>query len=149
MPDPDKNVNDAPSDQSNQESSALLQDQISQKLDRLWSKGFDPGSRANLALGQKVANYKIRSLLGTGAFGVVYLADDEIENRPVALKLPRLEVLYDPVKRQRFSTEAEIAVSFEHPGIVKIYACDMEGPTPYIATQWCDGGDLGSGKPNK
>ena len=128
------------------ESSAPLQNEISQKLDQLWPKGFRAALGANLAVGQKVANYKIRSLLGTGAFGVVYLADDEIENRPVALKLPRLEVLYDPAKRQRFSTEAEVAAGFEHPGIVKIYSCDIEGPTPYIATQWCDGGDLGKWK---
>ena len=51
--------------------------------------------------------------------------------------------MYDPEKRQRFSTEAKIAASFDHPGIVEIYACEIEGPTPYIATQWCDGGDLG------
>ena len=120
-----------------------LQDQISQKLAQLWPKGVRAAAGANLAVGQKISNFKIRALLGTGAFGVVYLADDEIENRPVALKLPRLEVLYDPAKRQRFATEAKIAAGFDHPGIVKVYACDMEGPTPFIATQWCDGGDLG------
>ena len=128
------------------ESLAPLQDQISQKLDQLWPKGVRAASGANLAVGQRIANYRIRSLLGTGAFGVVYLADDEIENRPVAVKLPRLEVLYDPAKRQRFSTEAVIAESLDHPGIVKIYACNIQGPTPYIATQWCDGGDLGKWK---
>ena len=142
----DPNKDKDPSRPPGDESLAPLQDQISQKLDQLWPKGFRAASGANLAVGQKVANYKIRSLLGTGAFGVVYLADDEIENRPVALKLPRLEILYNPAKRQRFSTEAVIAAGFDHPGIVKIYACDIEGPTPYIATQWCDGGDLGKWK---
>ena len=135
--------NEDPSRPTIDKSLAPLQDQISQKLDQLWPKGVRAASGANIAVGQKIANYKIRSLLGAGAFGVVYLADDEIENRPVAVKLPRLEVLYDPVKRQRFSTEAVIAESLDHPGIVKIYACDIEGPTPFIATQWCDGGDLG------
>ncbi|MDB4767052.1 protein kinase [bacterium] len=138
MPDP----NDEPLGPSAENSSPPLEDQITEKLDQLWPKDFRVAAGANLAAGYKVANYKIRALLGTGAFGVVYLADDEIENRPVALKLPRLEVLYNPAKRKRFSTEAKIAANFDHPGIVKIYAFDMAGPTPYIATQWCDGGDL-------
>ena len=134
------------SNSSREQRSAPLQDQISEKLTQLWPKDFRATAGANLAVGQRIANYKIRALLGTGAFGVVYLADDEVENRPVAVKLPRLEVLYDPVKRERFSTEAKIAAGFDHPGIVKIYTCDIEGPTPYIATQWCDGGDLGKWK---
>ena len=146
MPDPNYDPRDAPSVGSDDNSSAPLTDQISQKLDQLWSQDFHAAPGASSALGQRVAQYKIRSLLGTGAFGVVYLADDEIENRPVALKLPRLEVLYDPEKRQRFSAEAAIAASFDHPGIVKIYACEIDGPTPYIATQWCNGGDLGKWK---
>ena len=146
MPDPDKKTSNDASDRSDDKSLAPLQDQISQKLDQLWPTGFSATAGSSSTFGQRVANYKIRSLLGTGAFGVVYLADDEIENRPVALKLPRLEVLCDPEKRQRFASEAEIAASFDHPGIVKIYACDMEGPTPYIATQWCDGGDLAKWK---
>ena len=142
MSDPDNNRDNDVSARSTTEGLTPLQNQISQKLDQLWSTGFRASAVTNSALGQRVANYKIRSLLGAGAFGIVYLADDELENRPVALKLPRLEVLCDPEKRQRFSSEAEIAAGFDHPGIVKIYACDMEGPTPYIATQWCDGGDL-------
>ena len=146
MTSPDDDASDDSPNQANSESSTLSQNQISQRLDQLWSKESQETSEANSVLGQRVANYKIRSLLGAGAFGVVYLADDEIGNHPVALKLPRLEVLYDPAKRQRFSTEAEIAASFDHPGIVKIFACDMDGPTPYIATQWCDGGDLGKWK---
>ena len=146
MPNPDNHSSEDYSGELDDQTSARLQNQISQKLDQLWPPDSRAGSNASFAVGQQVANYKIRSLLGTGAFGVVYLADDEIENRPVALKLPRLEVLYDAAKRERFSTEAEIAASLDHPGIVKIYACEIDGPTPYIATQWCDGGDLAKWK---
>ena len=124
--------------------SRLSQQLIDEKLDQLWPQDVRAAIHSNLPLGQRVAHFKIRALLGNGAFGVVYLADDMIENRPVALKLPRLEVLCDPEKRRRFAQEAGLAMGFEHPGIVKVHQCDMEGPTPYIASSWCDGGDLGN-----
>lgn len=74
---------------------------VAARLDRLWSK---PDAQAStfangLPIGEMIAQYKIRALLGSGAFGVVYLADDTLENRPVALKLPRPEVLAAPDKR--------------------------------------------------
>jgi len=125
-------------------SSGQSHDQISDRLDQLWSMNVGAAADANLAVGQKVAHYTIRAFLGSGAFGVVYLADDGIKNCPVALKLPRLEVLCNSEKRQRFSAEAELELGFDHPGIVEVYACDMDGPTPYIASAWCDGGDLGN-----
>ena len=138
---PDDSVTDQSGDQS-----GLSKQQIDEKLDQLWPKNVPAAAQSNLPLGQRVAHFTIRALLGHGAFGVVYLADDTIENRPVALKLPRLEVLCNPEKQKRFSAEAELAIQFDHPGIVKVYQCDTEGPTPYIACAWCDGGDLGNWK---
>ena len=121
----------------------LSEQQISDRLDELLRESNDASTQSTPLDGTQVAHYKIRYLLGSGAFGVVYLADDTIENRPVALKLPRFEVLCNPENRQRFFTEAELLLGFDHPGIVKVYDCDVEGPTPYIASAWCDGGDFG------
>ena len=120
-----------------------LQEQISHRLDELWGAGTIPSEQTEVGINQQVAHFKIRRILGSGAFGVVYLADDTIENRPVALKLPRLEVLCNPRKRDRFIAEANVVVGLDHPGIVEVYKSDMEGPMPYIATAWCNGGDLG------
>ncbi len=124
----------------------LSKQQIDEKLDQLWPKNVRTAAQSNLPIGQHVAHFKIRAHLGQGAFGVVYLADDTIENRPVALKLPRVEVLWNPEKRKRFSAEAELAIQFDHPGIVSVFQYETEGPTPYIASAWCDGGDLGKWK---
>ena len=88
MPDPNNDLPVQPAENSE----SPLQDQISQQLDQLWQTDVRSTAGASLTAGHKIANYKIRSLLGAGAFGVVYLADDEIQDRPVALKLPRLEV---------------------------------------------------------
>ena len=121
----------------------LSEQQISDRLDELLRGSNDASTQSTPLDGKEVGHYRIRYLLGSGAFGVVYLADDTVENRPVALKLPRFEVLCTPENRQRFFTEAELLLGFDHPGIVKVYDCDIEGPTPYIASAWCDGGDLG------
>lgn len=136
-----KFTDDSPADESDDQS-GISKQRIDEKLDQLWPTNVRAAARSNLPLGQSVAHFNIRALLGHGAFGVVYLADDTIENRPVALKLPRLEVLCNPEKQKRFSAEAELAMQFDHPGIVEVYQYNTEGPTPFIASAWCDGGDL-------
>lgn len=119
-------------------------DSLDSRLERLWAEAAgDLGElHTGLKRGQLVAHFRIRALLGCGAFGLVYLADDIQADQPVALKLPRLEVLLDPEKRQRFQVEADYIEKLDHPGIVKVHESDVAGPVPYIATQWCDGPDL-------
>lgn len=100
-------------------------------------------AHGGLPQGQAVGPYRVRSLLGSGAFGVVYLAKDTRTDQNVALKLPRLEVLMDPEKRRRFEIEASIGAGLNHPGIVAVLESGSAGSLPYIATAWCDGSDLG------
>ena len=116
-------------------------DSLDSRLERLWKENVGD-LHTGLKRGQQVAHFRIRALLGCGAFGFVYLADDTKPDQPVALKLPRLEVLLDPKKRERFQVEAAVIEKLDHPGIVKVRESDTAGPVPYIATQWCDGPDL-------
>ena len=92
---------------------------------------------------RSIGPYRLRSLLGSGAFGVVYLAKDTRNERNVALKIPRLEVLMDPERRRLFEFEGRIGERLDHPGIVAVLETGSSGSLPYIATQWCDGSDLG------
>lgn len=89
-----------------------------------------------------VAQYQIERVLGSGGFGIVYLAHDTELNRPVALKIPRLDALFDQEKRMRFAAEAKMAARLNHPGIVQVYQANLEGAMPFIASEFCDGPNL-------
>ena len=93
--------------------------------------------------GQTIGCYTLRRVVGQGAFGVVYQAHDEQLGRDVALKFPRPEVLFDEERLLRFESEAATAATLEHPSIVPIFEADLTGPTPYIASSYCEGPDLG------
>ncbi|MGV3483164.1 MAG: serine/threonine-protein kinase [Planctomycetaceae bacterium] len=115
---------------------------LEQRLERLWKTSVVPDASSSP---QDFADsrFRLRRVLGSGSFGVVYLADDLQLDRQVALKLPRPEVLLDDEKRRRFLREAAHAALLEHPGIVRIYDAGSAGSTPYIAAEYCNGPNLG------
>ena len=111
------------------------------RLDRLF-EGRPSGSEISAYSIKNVAQYKIEKVLGSGGFGLVYLAEDTRLNRLVALKLPRIEVLNDRERRERFASEAITTGRLNHPGIVKVYEANLDGPIPFIASEYCDGPNL-------
>lgn len=115
-------------------------DSFAIRLDRLWNASRS--ETAAFSAGHKVAQYELQEVLGAGSFGIVYRAVDKVLHRTVALKLPRWEVLSDAVKCQSFATEATLAASLQHPGIVPVYEAVLDGPTPFIASACCDGPNM-------
>jgi len=96
----------------------------------------------------KLGRYKLESLIGRGAMGVVYKAYDPVIERYVAIKaveigksLPLEE--YDEYM-QRFYREAQAAGKLSHPNIVTIYdvSQDKETGIPYIVMEFIDGQNL-------
>ena len=91
-----------------------------------------------LAVGTKLGPYEIVGALGAGGMGEVYRARDARLNRDVALKiLPDLFAL-DPDRIARFTREAQLLASLNHPNIAAIYGFEdgralalelVEGPT--------------------
>ncbi len=77
--------------------------------------------------------------MGRGGFGVVFLAEDSVLGRQVALKVPRPEVLVTPEVGRRFLREAEAASRLDHPHIVPVYEVGEEGLICYIASAYCEG----------
>ena len=92
--------------------------------------------------GFRIGQYAIERTIGSGGFGVVYLARDLQLDRLVALKIPRPEVLADSEKLRRFRSEATLAAKLNHPLIVPVYEASLESTPPYIATAFCDGPNL-------
>ena len=115
---------------------------LARRLDQLWITSEQNPSEESSNASPAIARYQLKEVIGSGAFGVVYRAEDDQLKRQVALKLPRPEVLVDPEKRQRFAHEAELAARLKHPGIVSIYHAELGGPQPFIASDYCDGPDL-------
>lgn len=80
-------------------------------------EGVDPV----LAAGTRVGDFLICGLLGEGAMGQVYLAQDITLGRRIALKLIRRSVMRRD-GTARFLEEARATASFSHPHIVTLHA---------------------------
>jgi protein kinase-like protein len=93
-------------------------------------------------IGAEIAGFRIRSVLGQGGMGTVYLAEQSSPTRKVVLKLLRPELSRDDAFRRRFVHESEAAASTEHPNIVPIYAAGEANGLLYIAMRYVDGDDL-------
>jgi eukaryotic-like serine/threonine-protein kinase len=90
----------------------------------------------------KLGRYEIRSQLGAGGMGEVYLAQDTKLERTVALKILPGNVAADRQRMQRFIQEAKAASGLNHPNILTVYEIGQAGPTSFIATEFIDGETL-------
>ena len=81
-------------------------------------------------IGKSVGHYRIKSVIGVGGMGTVYLAEQEHPHRDVALKVMRAGVASRSALR-RFEYEAEILARLRHPNIAQVYEAgvhrDREG----------------------
>jgi eukaryotic-like serine/threonine-protein kinase len=86
---------------------------------------------------ETIAHYRISAKLGEGAMGKVYRATDSKLGREVAIKVIPEDFAADPVRMSRFTREAQVLASLNHPNIAAIYAVEdralvmelVEGPT--------------------
>ena len=95
-----------------------------------------------LAVGTKLGRYEIRSQLGAGGMGEVYLAEDTRLDRKVALKILPAEVASNQDRMSRFVLEAKAAAALNHPNIAHVYEIDEIGGQHYIAMEFIDGQTL-------
>jgi TolB-like protein len=92
--------------------------------------------------GTRLGRYEVRSPLGAGGMGEVYLAQDTQLDRKVALKILPGDVAADPDRLERFVREAKAASGLNHPNIITIHEIDTTASTPFIATEFIDGSTL-------
>ena len=111
---------------------------IAEQLDKLWET-----SQMNGIVGiEKVGRYELVRCLGEGAFGVVFLSFDPVQNRKVAIKIPLPESLCHSDRLESFASEFTACKSIIHPGLVQIYETGFGSGIPYIASEYIDGPTL-------
>ena len=85
-----------------------------------------------IAAGTRLGRYEIRSKLGEGGMGEVYLAQDEQLRRRVALKILPGDLAANQDRMRRFVQEAQAAAALNHPNIAHIYEIGESGGTNFI-----------------
>jgi serine/threonine-protein kinase len=95
-----------------------------------------------LGSGTKLGRYEIRSKIGAGGMGDVYLAHDTELDRTVALKILPEDVAADQQRLQRFVQEARAVSALNHPHIVTIHEVGVSESINFIATEFIDGDTL-------
>ncbi len=86
--------------------------------------------------------YRLKEKLGSGGMAEVFLADDLLLGREVAVKVLHPQFASDPAFIQRFRNEAQAAANLNHPNIVNIYDWGNEGDQYYIVMEYVEGRDL-------
>ena len=94
--------------------------------------------------GTRMGRYIIRSELGTGGMGEVYLGQDTQLDRTVALKILPADFATSAERMRRFLQEARAASALNHPNAAHIYEIGEACGTAFIAMEYVEGETLGA-----
>src|SRR5438445_5900106 len=97
---------------------------------------------AFVSSGTRLGRYEIRSKIGEGGMGEVYLARDPKLDRKVALKVLTAKLATNQDRMRRFVQEAKAASALNHPNIITIHEIDETDSVSFIATEFIDGETL-------
>jgi eukaryotic-like serine/threonine-protein kinase len=86
--------------------------------------------------------YRLESKLGSGGMSTVYLANDEVLDRPVAIKLLHREISEEEDQLERFRREARAAARLSHPNLVGVIDAGEDDGRPYIVFEYINGRTL-------
>jgi serine/threonine protein kinase len=95
-----------------------------------------------LNTGTKLGRYEIRSKIGEGGMGEVYLARDTQLGRDVAVKVLPSSYSDDTERLHRFEQEACAASALNHPNILSIYDVGTHESSPYVVSELLEGQTL-------
>jgi serine/threonine-protein kinase len=86
--------------------------------------------------------YELVELLGYGGMAEVHRAYDQVLRRRVAVKIIHPDQLRDPVNRERFVREAQVAAGLQHPNTVAVFDVGDDAGRPFIVMELIDGRSL-------
>ena len=95
-----------------------------------------------LAVGTKLGRYEIRSKIGEGGMGEVYLAEDTRLHRNVALKVLPTDLAANRERMHRFEQEATAAAALNHPNLATIHEIGESDGVNFITMEFIDGQTL-------
>ena len=90
-------------------------------------------------IGRKILNYEIKSLLGEGGMGNVYLAEHTHLGRKVAIKSLHQQLVKNEGLRARFKKEASTMELLKHPKIVDLHDFVEEANGLYLVMEYVEG----------
>ena len=93
-------------------------------------------------VGKRLSHYQVRSLLGAGGMGEVYLAQDTKLDRAVALKILPDQFAADKNRMRRFEQEARSAAALNHPHIAHVYEIGAAEGKHFISMEYIEGETL-------
>ena len=111
-------------------------------IDSERGRPYDGAFAVSNLSGQKLGPYTVLEPLGAGGMGVVYLAQDTMLGRMVALKVLPATSATDADAVNRFRREARTASSLNHPNICTIYGFDDQDGRCYLAMELLEGETL-------
>lgn len=89
-----------------------------------------------------IPGYKLKRVIGKGGMARVYLAEQKVFGRDVALKLMSKHLSEDPNFGKRFLREAQIVAKLVHPNIVTVHDVGVHDGYYYLSMEYIDGRDL-------
>lgn len=101
-----------------------------------------PSLSTQSALPRTLGPFRLLELLGAGAMGAVYRAEDLELKRPVALKLIRSDLLASTRTQNRFQRESAALARLDHPGLCTAYRAGTTDGQPWIAMRLVRGTTL-------
>lgn len=86
--------------------------------------------------------YRLERLLGRGGMASVWLASDQVLERPVAVKVLSDTIASDPEFLARFRREARVAAGLSHPNLIGVYDYAEGAERPYLVMEYVPGDNL-------
>jgi serine/threonine-protein kinase len=94
----------------------------------------------------KFGRYQVKAIIGQGAMGTIYLAEDPVIGRQVAIKVIQVQAGTSQAEienlKMRFEREFRSAGTLSHPNIVTVHDVGTEGDAPFIAMEYVQGSTL-------
>jgi serine/threonine protein kinase len=90
-------------------------------------------------IGTMVQGYRILQELGRGSMGIVFIAQDTLRARLVALKIIAEKLASDPEMLRRFELEGAAASALRHPNICTVYEGGEWQGRPFLAMELLSG----------